>query len=246
MRRAVPTQPNKNYAAKAAALRAMRSGRFREAAAIEKTFEGFTDEVRDVRLQRRGKPRRRRHVADRLRSVGVDRRRRGKDRRAGEESGELRIELDTRPGPRRDPCRIQEKCERKLSGTYSPTKWDEKPYDLIEDRMKATKATVEFSFAGDIEGAAGVEYLMFYRSFDPTDPHEAIATYVGMIRIVGKLRGKSGSFALTDSGKYEFGAAQSQLSVIPGSGTGELSKISGSGSYRADTSGCTWELDVSL
>jgi hypothetical protein len=31
-------------------------------------------------------------VADRLRAEGVDRRRRDKDRRAGEESGELRTE----------------------------------------------------------------------------------------------------------------------------------------------------------
>ena len=45
---------------------------------------GFSDD---------GEPRRRRHVADRLRAEGVDRRRRGKDRRAREESGELRTEL---------------------------------------------------------------------------------------------------------------------------------------------------------
>ena len=36
-----------------------------------------------------GEPRRRRHVADLLRAEGVDRRRRGKDRRAREEGGEL-------------------------------------------------------------------------------------------------------------------------------------------------------------
>ena len=47
-------------------------------------------EVRDARLQRHGEPRRRRHVADCLRGQGVDRRRRGKDQRACEESGELR------------------------------------------------------------------------------------------------------------------------------------------------------------
>ena len=40
------------------------------------------DEVRDVRLQRQGEPRRRRHVADLLRAEGADRRRREKDRRA--------------------------------------------------------------------------------------------------------------------------------------------------------------------
>src|SRR5438094_3836886 len=46
-------------------------------------------EVCDVRLQRRGEPRRRPPVAGLLRAEGVDRRRRGKDRRAREESGEL-------------------------------------------------------------------------------------------------------------------------------------------------------------
>ena len=51
--------------------------------------------VRDARLQRRREPRRRHHVADLLRADGVDRRRRGKDRRAREESGELRPELVT-------------------------------------------------------------------------------------------------------------------------------------------------------
>jgi hypothetical protein len=50
------------------------------------------DEVRDARLQRQGEPRRRPHVADRLRAKGADRRRRGNDRRAREESGELTTE----------------------------------------------------------------------------------------------------------------------------------------------------------
>ena len=47
----------------------------------------FKIEVRDVRLQRHGEPRPRRHVADLLRAEGADRRRREEDRRAGEESG---------------------------------------------------------------------------------------------------------------------------------------------------------------
>jgi deoxyribonuclease-4 len=66
-----------------------------ERGARERSVDSFLaemDEVRDVRLQRRGEPRRRRHVADLLRAEGVDRRRRGKDRRAREESGELRTD----------------------------------------------------------------------------------------------------------------------------------------------------------
>src|SRR2546426_6169237 len=64
------------------------------------------DEVRDVRLQRQGKPRRRQHVAERLRVEGVDCRRRDKDRRAREESCRLRTELDTRPC---NPCSAWDK-----------------------------------------------------------------------------------------------------------------------------------------
>jgi len=62
--------------------------------AIGKTSKGFTDE----------EPRRRRHVAGRLRANGVDRRRRGKDRRARQESGELRTQLATHET---DALRIQ-------------------------------------------------------------------------------------------------------------------------------------------
>ena len=47
------------------------------------------DEVRDARLQRSGEPRRGTHVPYLLRAEGADRRRGGKDRRAGEEGGEL-------------------------------------------------------------------------------------------------------------------------------------------------------------
>src|SRR6266567_1390650 len=48
--------------------------------------------VGNVRLQRQGEARRRRHVADRVRAEEADRRRRGKDRRAREEGGGLRTE----------------------------------------------------------------------------------------------------------------------------------------------------------
>src|SRR5438093_10145230 len=54
-------------------------------------------EVRDVRLQRQGEPRRRQHAASRLRIEGVDSGRRDKDRRDREESGELRTRLTTGP-----------------------------------------------------------------------------------------------------------------------------------------------------
>ena len=63
--------------------------------------EKFNTRYATFGFQRRSEPRRRRHVADRLCVEGVDRRRSGNDRRAREESGELKAELSaTRRGRR--------------------------------------------------------------------------------------------------------------------------------------------------
>lgn len=134
----------------------------------------------------------------------------------------------------------------RLYGTYVPAKWDEQTIEIIEDHKKLTKITAEFNFEGDIEGIAKVEYLMFYSSFDAEDMHKAHAVYVGQIRIIGILQGKSGSFTVNDMGTFVGGVATSELSIIPGSGTGELEGISGVGEYAADQKGCTWEMEVSL
>ena len=134
----------------------------------------------------------------------------------------------------------------RIYGTYTPTKWDETTIHVIEDRMKLTKASVEFTFSGDIEGVGYIEYLMFYYSFDPEDMHKSKAKYVGQLRIVGKLKGKSGSFVLEDAGTFSGGVAQSELAIISGSGTDDLIGISGVGEYSAGESGCAWEMEVSL
>ena len=134
----------------------------------------------------------------------------------------------------------------RLYGTYTPAKWDEKTIEIIEDRTKLTRVTAEFTFAGDIEGIAKVEYLMFYSSFDPEDLHKAHAQYIGQIRIIGRLQQKLGSFVVNDVGSFIGGAANSELSIIAGSGTDELAGISGVGEYAASQQGCTWEMEVSL
>jgi hypothetical protein len=134
----------------------------------------------------------------------------------------------------------------KAKGTYTPTKWDEKPYEQIGSQMKLTRASVVFAFTGQIEGNASVEYLMFYRYFDPKDPHKAVAQYIGLIRLDGKLNGKAGSFVMEDRGAYENGTATSSLKIASGSGTGELKGISGKGKYTATQKGSTCELDYEL
>ena len=132
----------------------------------------------------------------------------------------------------------------KLSGAFSVSKWEESPIRPDADGMRATRVSAEFLFTGEIEGVAHVEYLMFYTVFDEKNMMDSQASYVGQIMIVGSVKGKTGSFALANSGSFEGGLARSKMEIITGSGTGELSSISGLGNYLADTNGSRWELEL--
>ena len=100
--------------------------------------------------------------------------------------------------------------------------WDEKPYGEGQDLPKLTRAGVAKTYEGDITGEGHVEYLMMYRS-------DGSATFVGLERIVGRLAGKAGSFVLQRTGVFEDGQAKESYSVVPGSATGELRGLQGTG-----------------
>ena len=134
----------------------------------------------------------------------------------------------------------------KASGSYAVKKWNEVTYREISPTMKMTRASVEYAFAGEIEGKAAVEYVMFYSYSDPKDQHKSTASYVGLIRFEGSVSGKSGSMVWEDNGTFEGGAAKSSLRIAKGSGTGQLEGISGTGSYLANQDGCRIELEYIL
>jgi Protein of unknown function (DUF3224) len=134
----------------------------------------------------------------------------------------------------------------KVKGTYGVKKWEENVYDQISPEMKMTKASVEYSFSGDINGTSAVEYLMFYKYFNATDQHKSSAAYIGLMRFTGTVLGKEGSFAIEDHGTFENGAASSTLQIIAGSGLGELKSIQGTGRYSANQDGANIELDYTL
>jgi hypothetical protein len=109
---------------------------------------------------------------------------------------------------------------------FAIKEWDEKPYNETPGMLKLTRASVTKTFRGDIEGESQVEYLMVYGA-------DGSATFVGLERLVGRLDGKSGSFVLTRTGTFTGGVAEEAYAVVPGSGTGELAGLRGSGSSAA-------------
>src|SRR5215216_1860436 len=111
------------------------------------------------------------------------------------------------------------------TGTFKIQGWDEKPSAEIEDGRKLTQASVRQAFAGDVEGEGTVEWLMCYRPDETAD-------FVGLQRIVGRIGDRSGSFVLLQTeGTFDGQEAKGRLSVVPGSGTGELEGLRGEGEF---------------
>jgi hypothetical protein len=119
----------------------------------------------------------------------------------------------------------------RATGTFTIQNWDEKPYEELEDGRKLTHASVTQAFAGDVEGEGAVEWLMCYRP-------DQTADFVGLQRIVGQLEGRSGSFDLVQTeGTFDGKVAKGRLSVVPGSGTGDLEGLRGTGEFSAPHGG---------
>jgi hypothetical protein len=133
---------------------------------------------------------------------------------------------------------FEEVTMAKATGTFQVENWEENPILEADDGAKVTRAEVQMSFEGDLEGKGVVEWLMGYAE-------DGTATYVGLERVVGKVGDKTGSFVVQHTGTFDGQTAKSRLEVVPGSGTGELSGLRGEGSFEAGM-GSDGQRNVSL
>ena len=113
---------------------------------------------------------------------------------------------------------------KQAKATFDIKSWDEKPYNEMEGAPKLTRASITKWYQGDVEGEGKLEYLMMYRT-------AGSANFMGLERITGSIGGRSGSFVLQHIGTFEDGVAKVKLSVIPGSGTGDLRGMTGEGGF---------------
>ena len=98
--------------------------------------------------------------------------------------------------------------------------WDEKPYRELGAEGKLTRADVLLSGPDDGLTSAVYEALMFYRA-------DGASSYVTLMHITGTLGGRAGSFVLQGHGTYDGTTARGQSDVVEGSGTGELTGLTG-------------------
>ena len=83
------------------------------------------------------------------------------------------------------------------------------------------RLSINKQFSGDLEATSTGEMLAAMTGVENS------AGYVALERVVGSLHGRSGSFALQHSGLANRGAQQLTITIVPDSGAGELTGISG-------------------
>jgi hypothetical protein len=84
-----------------------------------------------------------------------------------------------------------------------------------------SRMSIDKRFAGDLEGTSQGEMLSVL-----TDV-QGSAGYVAIEQVSGVLHGKFGTFALQHFGIMDRGGSRLILEVVPESGSGELSSLSG-------------------
>jgi hypothetical protein len=110
---------------------------------------------------------------------------------------------------------------------FTITSWDENPYAEFDGVGKLTRAITAQVYSGDIVGESRGDLLMYYG--DPDTP----VHYTGLERVTGTVGGRSGSFVVQAEGTFTGGVAETTWSVVPGSGTDELTGLHGEGGYRS-------------
>jgi hypothetical protein len=110
------------------------------------------------------------------------------------------------------------------------TRHAEGTFDVKNTPLPADDATTGTSigrfgldkqFHGDLEGPSKGEMLA------SGDPSKGAAGYVAIEHFTGTLHGHTGSFAMQHLGTMDQGKFDLTVNVVPGSGTGDLTGISG-------------------
>lgn len=122
------------------------------------------------------------------------------------------------------------------ANTFTMQGWDENIVNGEEGGPRVAHAHASFEYSGLIEGTSEADSLLFYvgEGYDGGG-----TTSPGFERIEGSVDGRKGSFvirhefAFTASGDTH--QVTSTFTVVPGSGTGELSRLSGRGTISGSS-----------
>jgi hypothetical protein len=99
---------------------------------------------------------------------------------------------------------------------------------------------IDKQFHGDLEGISKGQMISAMGGV------KGSAGYVAMERVTGKLKGRTGSFVLQHSGTMTRGAPQLSVTVVPDSGTGQLTGLAGTMTIKINEGKHSSEFEYTL
>ena len=108
----------------------------------------------------------------------------------------------------------------RAAGTFD-VKLTPQATDTAPEGSPLGRLTIDKQFHGDLEGTSKGEMLTAGTTIKNS------AGYVAVERVVGTLNGKKGTFTLQHSATMTRGVGALSITVVPDSGTGELTGIIG-------------------
>lgn len=111
------------------------------------------------------------------------------------------------------------------------------PPFLEQDGLTLNRNAAYKQFSGGMTGSSDVQMIAAFTSTPGS------AGYVAIEHFTGSVDGKSGSFVLQHSGTMNRGDAQLTVTIVPDSGTGELTGISGTLEIENDEGEHSYVLD---
>ncbi len=105
----------------------------------------------------------------------------------------------------------------RVTGWINVTHYDPRPYD---DALTDVHLTQDFT--GGLMGTGVARFLM-------AQLPDGSAHFTGIERFSGTLEGRAGCFLLRNTGVLKAGSVTSEWLILPGSATGELTGLNGTG-----------------
>ncbi|MGX1883104.1 DUF3224 domain-containing protein [Streptomyces sp. NPDC055287] len=114
------------------------------------------------------------------------------------------------------------------TGSFTFADWNETPAAGSEEVPRLARASVTNTFTGAIEAASTTcEYSIAYVT-------EKTGICAGHQLFSGSVDGRRGTFAIQERAAFgEDGEVHCTFEVVPGSGTGDLAGLRGTGGYTA-------------
>ena len=127
----------------------------------------------------------------------------------------------------------------RASGTFD-VKLSPQASDDRSEGAPLARMSIDKQFHGDLEGTSKGEMLTAGTAVPGS------AGYVAIERVTGTLHGRAGTFALQHSGTMTRGAPHLTLTVVPDSGTAELTGLAGTMAITIVDGKHSYELEYTI